>query len=589
MIVPGAALAVTAQLSPSRTSGVAPLAVFFDAVQSSAPGADPIHELHYSWSFGDPGAGTWAQSGVDKNTATGPWATHIFDAVGTYTVSLTVTAPDGSQTQKTQTINVSDPDAYYPGSSTACISASGSYAGCPAGAQQVTTSNFNVGMSYRGTNKRVLFRRGDTFTSSSTVGLNLPGPGTIGAYGVGAAPIIQTSQGGPAIRLSGRTAQTVDWRIMDLDFRGSGNKYSGAISGDGTTRQVLLYRISASNYHIPVSFPDSAISWYGQSQMNDEISLVESSITNTVGGSGGNGLYAASNRMSLLGNVVVDTTGAEHVIRIPFLGRGVISHNFLSTPAATKSVIKLHAIDPAKSLSFAERDSHHFILSHNTFQGGRNPWNVNLGPQNATSDERVRDGIVEKNYFLAGTGTQRHLTLWARGISVRSNVFNMNGGDRYDAIAIRQRGIEPPPQDNRAYNNTCYATDAITSAKCVVGSGPGSNTSAANNLLYAPNATTQEAAQGQGTYHDNVVLTSNPFVSANPSAPADFRLAASGPAVDGGGAIPWLGTDFAGGLRPTDGDGNGSVQWDLGAFEVGGGGGVIPPAPSAPAAPVLLP
>ena len=68
-----------------------------------------------------------------------------------------------------------------------------------------------------------------------------------------------------------------------------------------------------------------------------------------------------------------------------------------------------------------------------------------------------------------------------------------------------------------------------------------------------------------------------------------IRLAASGPAVDGGGAIPWLGTDFAGGLRPTDGDGNGSVQWDLGAFEVGGGGGVIPPAPSAPAAPVLLP
>ncbi|MCP5059470.1 MAG: hypothetical protein GY937_22425 [bacterium] len=63
-----------------------------------------------------------------------------------------------------------------------------------------------------------------------------------------------------------------------------------------------------------------------------------------------------------------------------------------------------------------------------------------------------------------------------------------------------------------------------------------------------------------------------------------------GSAVDAGGSISWLGSDFAGGTRPTDGDGNGSAQWDPGAFELGGGGGTIPPPPpAAPAAPVLLP
>ena len=588
MGVPGAALAVTAQLVPSRTSGVGPLAVFFDAVQSSASGADPIHELHYSWDFGDPAAGTWAQSGADKNTATGPWASHVYDSVGTYTVTLTVTAPNGSQAQKTQTINVSDPDALYVGSSTACISASGSFSGCPAGAQQVTSSSFNTGMSYRGTNKRVLFRRGDTFSGSGTVGINMAGPGTVGAFGVGSAPIVQTTQAGPAIRFSGRTPQAVDWRIMDLDFRGNGNQYSGAIGGDGTTRQVLLYRLSADNYHMPVSFPDSVINYYGQPLMNDDIAMVEGSLTNMSGGGGGNGFYAASNRMSLMGNMVVDATGVEHVVRIPYVGRGVLSHNYFSTPQLTKHVLKLHAIDATRSYSFPERDSHHFIVSHNTFQGASNPWSVTIGPQNSTSDERVRDGIIEKNYFLAGPGTTKHMYLWTRGVSARSNIFNMNGGTTPSAISIKRRGIEPAPQDNRAYNNTCYTTQSASSATCVGGNGD-TNTTAINNLIYAPNATYQTAAFANGTIRDNVVASSNPFASASPSAPSDFQLASSGPAVDGGGSIPWLGVDFAGGQRPTDGDGNGSVQWDAGAFEVGGGGGVIPPPPAPPAAPVLLP
>ena len=591
LLAPLPALAVTAQLIPSRTSGIAPLLVHFDGVQSSHPGADPIHELAYDWSFGDPQAGVWSQSGADKNTATGPWASHVFDRAGTYTVRLTVRAPNGSTSTRTQVINVSSPDGYYVAGATTCISSSGNFSGCPNGAGQVTTSSFSTGMSHIGQGKRVLFRRGDSFSASGHSTINTPGPGTIGAFGVGAAPIVNSSHAGQVIRFSGRTPQATDWRVMDLDFRGPGSRFSIAIKGEGTTRQLLMYRISATNYHTSVSFSTSVLNYYNHTQLHDDMGLVESTIRQARGGSGGNGVYIGGNRLSLLGNVMMDATGSEHVIRLPYVGSTVISHNFLSNPAPTKHAVKLHALDATRNYSFPERDSHHFILSHNTFEGGnRVDWVATLGPQNSTSNEVVRDGIVERNYFLPSPDTQRHLIVWGSGVSVRNNVFNMDGGRGHSGVSFRRRGIEPKPQDNRAYNNTCYTRDSASSVSCVLASGAATNTTAHNNLLYAPNANNPVASQfTSGPQSHNVVVGQNPFVSGSPGSASDFRLKSGAAAIDAGTAIPWRGPDYAGGNRPTDGSGDGIAQWDLGAFELGGGGGTIPPPPAAPAAPVLLP
>lgn len=53
---------ISVSITPSRTIGVAPLAVFFDAslTTDSAETANPIHDLDYRWSFGDANAGTWS-------------------------------------------------------------------------------------------------------------------------------------------------------------------------------------------------------------------------------------------------------------------------------------------------------------------------------------------------------------------------------------------------------------------------------------------------------------------------------------------------------------------------------------------------
>src|SRR5688572_27680649 len=129
-----AAGAVNPSFVPSRTSGVAPLAVFFDATGTTADGVtNPFHTLGYQWNFGD-AAATWATTGAPKNLATGPVAAHVFDNPGTYTVSLTVTNGVDSHTV-TATITVSNPNTVFSGANTICVSATAlpvpGAGGCP--------------------------------------------------------------------------------------------------------------------------------------------------------------------------------------------------------------------------------------------------------------------------------------------------------------------------------------------------------------------------------------------------------------------------------------------------------------------------
>src|SRR5258706_8996785 len=77
--------AITPSLVPSRTSGVAPLAVFFDATGTTAVGAtNPLPELGYYWNFGD-SLSVWNTTGASKNLASRPGAAHVFQVPRTHT------------------------------------------------------------------------------------------------------------------------------------------------------------------------------------------------------------------------------------------------------------------------------------------------------------------------------------------------------------------------------------------------------------------------------------------------------------------------------------------------------------------------
>jgi PKD repeat protein len=85
--------AAEAQVEPS--SGPAPLAVSFDAGNSSDPDEDP---LSFSWDFGD------------GQQAAGSRVSHIYEVEGSYDVTLTVADDGGERDSITLTINVTAPE-----------------------------------------------------------------------------------------------------------------------------------------------------------------------------------------------------------------------------------------------------------------------------------------------------------------------------------------------------------------------------------------------------------------------------------------------------------------------------------------------
>jgi len=96
---------VNLEIQASRTTGTAPLYVFFDATSSS--GLSETNDLvnsDFSWNFDtsntDPD-GSWE---ITKGMVAG----HVFELPGTYEVSCTVSAPDGTTDTEIVNITVSE-------------------------------------------------------------------------------------------------------------------------------------------------------------------------------------------------------------------------------------------------------------------------------------------------------------------------------------------------------------------------------------------------------------------------------------------------------------------------------------------------
>ena len=192
----------------SRTSGVAPLSVFFSAgLERSSATTRTFHHYEYSWNFNDADSGVWGTTGADKNTAKGPVTSHVFERGGTYNVTLAVRNSSGTIIDtETFTIDVTDPDEYYSGTNTTCITSTDNndFTGCPSGANHVTTSNLTTITSYAGAGRRILFRRGSSWNlSSSTSFPSNSGPVSIGAYGTCTNPDAQgLCSNAPTINIS---------------------------------------------------------------------------------------------------------------------------------------------------------------------------------------------------------------------------------------------------------------------------------------------------------------------------------------------------------------------------------------------------
>ncbi|MFZ2303742.1 MAG: peptidoglycan-binding protein, partial [Minisyncoccia bacterium] len=609
-LIPVGGNPITLSLVPARTSGVAPLSVFFDASGTTDPTMTtrPFHDLEYTWSFGDATAGTWAYGaapGSSKNTATGPVAAHVFETPGTYTV--TMQAFDGTNTNTTTTtITVTDPNVVFAGTNTICLSSNttpvAGAGGCPSGAQVAMQSNFATAVNtYALTNRRVLFKRGDTFSAPTSGAITQTGPGIIGAFGTGVAPIVQKSGAGAIVNLSRSSTPNIkDWRIMDLEFDGLDTVDSVGVDTFGTMKQVLVLNMNMHNINQGVSFNGSMIDWlynagYTSHTMYDEIAVVGSTITGIPDYANGSRLFITANRLSIQGNNLGNFTAGlqgNHVVRIGYAEKTVISNNTLSKAGIPGATIKLHSqawcqadslpgecltynTTPPEAYSYLTTThpigifqnlsgyTERVIISDNKFIGGQGAWTVTLGPQDNNRDERLRDIIFERNWLVPGSATQVAALFYSIDTTVRNNICDTSPGT---CFRVTRRGEEPPPDNVRIYNNTLYSSSTGGFVGVDIGS-TATNVSVINNLGWAPSATSPVMINGTGasglvqsnnSTPTQMKSTSPGWVSATPSTPSDFRLTTGSYGLNTGAVVKVF-SDFFKNLRPQAG------AYDIGA------------------------
>ena len=543
--------------------------MFFDATATTAAATNrPFHELEYRWSFGDPASGSWTSTpgmpNLSRNQATGPVAAHVFETPGTYTVNLTVLDGVASATKSVE-ITVANPDTVFA-ANTLCVGNAQPVAGsggCPAGAAVLQSNDFDAAINNNvASRKRILFRRGDTFVSSATANVRVTGPGLIGAFGSGAAPLVNVTGNNRVITLSSGTTPTLkDWRVMDLEINGNSGNATTGIHAEGGIDQVTLLRLNIHHVDNGVMLSPFILDYYGgQHRLWDQIAVVDSTIRNIIGGSGGYCLYLGAQRFALMGNVLADATGAEHILRTPQVVKAVISHNNMSNPAPQKHVVKLQAaVFNVSPTGFTEQ----VVLSDNKFTAGAGvDWNVTIGPQDQFEDEKVRDVIVERNWFAPHPGQREALMVWAQDITVRNNLFNLTGAAGQTGMMVERRGVEPAPANVHVYNNTFYSNSigSFRPIQFVLGAGM----VAKNNLGYAPLSTSRTMVSGSAIVERNTtnagILLSPGFLGLTPVAPVDFVLGALSPAINAGAAVPVF-SDFYRHDRPQGG------ALDLGAAE----------------------
>ena len=551
----------------NRTAGVAPLAVFFDAVNDTAATspkyryawnsgvAQPadMEGAYFSWNFGDPGSGTWSTTGKGKNAATGYTAAHVYETPGTYTATLTVTDVNGSVSTYAQTITVSDPDVAFA-SSTRYVAATGSNSNAGTQAAPYLTLARALQDVSAGTAKRVLLRRGDTFALSSVYSVTAAGPGQIGAYGSGARPILNVSELGITNAL---TVRANDWRFTDLDMLGpSTGTNTGPVgpSDDGQTANTLYLRILARRWKVAFGWGYWASVAAGTPQ--DAQFVVECEMPNAAD----YGMYVGGRRLALLGNNAYDS-GSTHVARVWQAHKAVISNNHLLRPGGQRHALKLIGIEP----NFPTAPETRWLsITDNWFAAsGTSQWTVSMGSQSDISAEAslVSHVQFERNRFTASNSHVADIETEASSIVIRNNVFDDSLGSDVVAIIHEQRNpYIQAPTNIRIYNNTAYRSGTFLQTNSTA-----TNLRLRNNLVSAPGSGSVSLLSGTGgtgfAQDHNLVSTAAAASVFTSSGTGDFSLPAGSPAVDAGVSLAEVRQDYLLASRAR------GAAFDLGAFE----------------------
>jgi hypothetical protein len=548
------ALQLSAQVV--RATGISPLLVFFDAsaTSDSAVKTSVAQNVVFTWNFGDTGpsgGGNWAYGsnpgGNSMNVGSGIVAAHLYRTAGSDTnYTATVTATDGTNTA-TCSIGVT---AYDPGGSngfagaaTTCISSSGTpvagSGGCPAGANVLKTSSIQSALSSAyGNGKRLLFKCGDTFSGDDGGNPALTAvQWAIGAYGgcqdtQTNRPIFSNNGSNFIFEFSGSTGNgTLS------DFVCQGNQSSGGCtfaSGGGVMYQVTLYNLTSNNEQQSYYWSQCSQCGLVQVVMNG-MGWSDSPGNPGIGTFINYGEFNPPYSGNTFNNINYQAVIGSHfdggatnfnnnaeTVRISACPYCYISNNDIWNAGPNYAVLKFHGGNTTNSSStWAGMYTQYDEISDNYFYGTSGANSVEIAPQNAGDDERLRYIVLERNIFAVANNSGREVSISGVNITVRDNAFSLGPTTAY-GIQSAQLGVEPHPQNVEIYNNSFYATSGSMNNAAIEisdngmqGTTPAGNSYIANNLAYFPGQSGLPTVDNYGS--GNTVSNNTATVTTNPS------------------------------------------------------------------------
>lgn len=401
----------------NRTTGVSPAGVFFEAVVTGFSVDRPAHDLHFKWTFDDPGSYTAIAAdhphGVASDTSYGPMTAHCFATPGSYTVTLEVT--DGIQsTTATCDVTVTDPDAAFAGAATYAISGTGDFTGAAAGSVQV--SDLAAAVAHAQTVGRRSVRFQFCKGASHSTGFSVAGASFdtlhFSAYGSGVSPVLNGGLSVTGNPLSGAVS------IDGLALRGGFDpKVGGSVSVDGVelakASAVTLHALDIAGFGIGVR--------YAEGQVNAILS--DSQITDWAE----SGLHHfAADRSAVIGcSIQMDVDSLPMAVadgpgRLGGrLGRYVLWHCDLFSAAGQPS----HA--PCWRWNIDGLPGASGVIGRTRFEGGSPV--LACAPTLPATEADPGELILEKCYLLgsAATGPAGLASIGYGGTSLRSSVLVM--------------------------------------------------------------------------------------------------------------------------------------------------------------------
>lgn len=439
-------------------------------------GASPLN-YRFEWDFGDPDG--------RRNRLPGWNAAHVYDKPGQYTITLTVTAPDGAATRRTTWVRVAPDDRRR-----VFVSAAGNDGATGAGPTQAVKTAAKA-FQLASADAVVLFRRGDIFDIASTIPLNGHNL-RVGGYDGSADPQARIARVGPVPeqgpppvlrKVDGPPRQDgmffVGKGARDVLFEGIDFDSQWGLDSEYGPKKVpaRAFTVGGINFAVRDCVFRNLTDAVNTETRAIGVLVQDSTFTEAIRGYcyWGNGTDHV-----VIGNVMTHSR-QEHHIRAsePGVERLLVAYNDLSRPNITKGGIDL-------------RDANWFYVAANHETHG----SMRVGPQDVGIDKakvpnwaeiKCTWGVIQDNRF---DNVFVHVRLGSEHVMVRNNTVRMD--DRtWDEWAFitpcEQKGWDEVRKlvDVTIEHNTVF--DDGTKGRFLFVQGRPVSLTVRNNVYVAPN------------------------------------------------------------------------------------------------------